>query len=229
MAGDTIPICRKELRRYFASPIAGSLLVASGLLFALGAYARDPRPLMGPVSALSSFKPGREFLQYPRVALLVSLGRLVTMFLIPMITMPLFIEEKRSRTIEMLFTSPVRDREIIAGKWIAAMALYLSILALSVIGFAIFRWPDLDWRLLPGACLALASQAAGLAAIGECISTFTRHESAAALGTLLVCIIVMKFYGSGVMKFWGFVFCGALTVSAWLLTWRSIQTLRGAF
>ena len=43
----------------------------------------------------------------------------IGLFLIPMITMRLFAEEKRSGTIELLATSPVRDIEIILGKWLA--------------------------------------------------------------------------------------------------------------
>ena len=50
----------------------------------------------------------------------------IGLFLIPMITMRLFAEEKRTGTIELLTTSPVRDIEVILGKWLAAMALYAS-------------------------------------------------------------------------------------------------------
>ena len=46
-----------------------------------------------------------------------------------MITMRLFAEEKRTGTIELLVTSPVRDIEIIVGKWLAAMLLYACLLA----------------------------------------------------------------------------------------------------
>ena len=48
----------------------------------------------------------------------------VALFLVPMITMRLFAEEKRTGTIELLLTSPVKDIEIILGKWLGAVALY---------------------------------------------------------------------------------------------------------
>ena len=54
----------------------------------------------------------------------------VGLFFIPMITMRLFAEEKRTGTIELLVTSPIRDLEIILGKWLAALVLYLTMLAL---------------------------------------------------------------------------------------------------
>ena len=52
----------------------------------------------------------------------------VGLFFIPMITMRLFAEEKRSGTIELLATSPIRDIEIIIGKWLAAVILYACLL-----------------------------------------------------------------------------------------------------
>ena len=60
------------------------------------------------------------------------------LFLIPMITMRLFAEEKRSGTIELLATSPVRDIEIIIGKWLAAVVLCMrACSAMSALNIAI--------------------------------------------------------------------------------------------
>ena len=57
----------------------------------------------------------------------------IGLFLIPMITMRLFAEEKRTGTIELLVTSPVIDLEIILGKWLAAMTLYAAMLGISLL------------------------------------------------------------------------------------------------
>jgi len=53
-----------------------------------------------------------------------------------MMTMRLFAEEKRTGTIELLATSPIRDTEIIIGKWLAALLLYAVLLLFSAINFA---------------------------------------------------------------------------------------------
>src|SRR5215831_12809709 len=110
---NAVPICKKELRRYFASPIGYVLLFGSALLAGLSLSVSEPAVLMRPIFDLSRFSPSRELvLEHTRVALLVGLARTVVLLLVPMITMRLFIEERRSRTVEMLFTSPIHDHEI---------------------------------------------------------------------------------------------------------------------
>ena len=61
---------------------------------------------------------------------LLSNASVIGLFFIPMITMRLFAEEKRTGTIELLATSPMRDMEIILGKWLAAIMLYACMLAI---------------------------------------------------------------------------------------------------
>ncbi len=85
------------------------------------------------------------------VRLLLSNVNVVALFLIPMITMRLFAEEKRSGTIELLMTSPIHDVEIVLGKWLAAVALYSIMLLVSILHMAIlFRYGQPDWRPCSG-------------------------------------------------------------------------------
>ena len=67
---------------------------------------------------------------------LLSNVSVIGLFFIPMITMRLFAEEKRTGTIELLATSPVRDIEIILGKWLAALMLYACMLLFTAVNFA---------------------------------------------------------------------------------------------
>jgi ABC-2 type transport system permease protein len=57
----------------------------------------------------------------------------VLLFFIPMLTMRLFAEEKRSGTMELLLTYPVRDGEVLAGKFLASMALFAILLILTLL------------------------------------------------------------------------------------------------
>ena len=67
---------------------------------------------------------------------LLSNASVIGLFFIPMITMRLFAEEKRTGTIELLATSPVSDAEMIIGKWLAAMTLYACMLLFTALNFA---------------------------------------------------------------------------------------------
>ena len=86
---------------------------------------------------------------------LLSNVSVIGLFFIPMITMRLFAEEKRTGTIELLATSPVRDLEIILGKWLAAMILYACLLLFTALNFAfLFLYGNPDWKPLAVGYLA---------------------------------------------------------------------------
>src|SRR5437016_14546059 len=89
----------------------------------------------------------------------------VGLFFIPVITMRLFAEEKRNGTIELLVTSPIRDLEVILGKWLAAVGLYAGMLLLTGLNVAfIFKYGNPDWKPLAVGYLGLLLQAAALLA-----------------------------------------------------------------
>jgi ABC-2 type transport system permease protein len=122
---------------------------------------------------------------------LVSNVSVIGLFLIPMITMRLFAEEKRSGTIELLATAPIRDMEIILGKWLAAMTLYAGMLLLTALNFAwLFRYGNPDWKPLAVAYLGLLLQAGALLAIGTFLSTLTRNQIIAGAATFGVCLLL---------------------------------------
>jgi ABC-2 type transport system permease protein len=229
LGGSAISICRKELRRYFASPIGWVVLVASGLLFGVGVYVRDASLLLRPLALWTGFDPGSDFREHARITLLVALARTLTMCLLPLITMRLFIEERRTRTMEMLFTSPVSEWEIVLGKWAGALLLYVAILALSTLELACFRWADVDVALLSAAYTALLVEGACLIAIGLYLSALTRHETVAAANTLVVSVLLLRYCYTGILRPKDGAVCVALGTVSWLLTWRSVRALRWAW
>jgi ABC-2 type transport system permease protein len=115
----------------------------------------------------------------------------IGLFLVPMITMRLFAEEKRSGTIELLATSPIRDFEIIMGKWLAALSVYTCMLLLSAVNFAfLFKYGNADWKPLAIGYLGLLLQAGALLAIGTFISTLTKNQIIAGAATFGVCLLL---------------------------------------
>jgi ABC-2 type transport system permease protein len=184
-------VCCKELRSYFVSPIAYLLLAMFAIVFgfffwnAVGyfVYAGMEAQMRGAMFPLN--------INEQVIRPLVSNISVIGLFLIPMITMRLFAEEKRSGTIELLATSPIRDFEVILGKWLAALTLYGGMLLLTLLNFAwLFRYGNPDWKPLAVAYLGLLLQAGALLAIGTFISTLTRNQIIAGAATFGVCLLL---------------------------------------
>jgi ABC-2 type transport system permease protein len=122
---------------------------------------------------------------------LLGFAATVALFLIPMITMRTFAEEKRTGTIELLLTSPVTDIQIIIGKWLGALLLYLCVLAMSMLNIAmLFAWGKPDLKPVLVAYLGLILQGGTLLAIGVFISTTTRNQIIAGGVTFFVCLLL---------------------------------------
>src|ERR1700685_367332 len=184
-------IYRKELHSYFVSPVAYLLLAMFAIIFgfffwnSLGYFV-----YMG----IQSQMRGQSFpmnVNEELIRPLLSNISVVGLFLIPMITMRLFAEEKRTGTIELLATSPIRDIEVIIGKWLAALILYAVMLAFTAVNFAfLFKYGNPDWRPLAIGYLGLLLQAGGLLAVGTFISTLTKNQIIAGAATFGVCLML---------------------------------------
>jgi ABC-2 type transport system permease protein len=108
-----------------------------------------------------------------------------------MIAMRLFAEEKRSGTIELLMTSPIRDMELILGKWFAALALYASILVVSALNLTfLFTYGKPDWKPIAVGYLGLLLQGGCLLAIGTFISTLTKNQIIAGVAGFCVSLLL---------------------------------------
>jgi len=184
-------ICQRELRSYFVSPIAYVLLVMFALIFGwffwnmLGAFvfysmASQMRGEMMPMNINEQIIRG-----------LLANMNVVGLFFIPVITMRLFAEEKRNGTIELLVTSPIRDLEVILGKWLAAVGLYAGMLLLTGLNVAfIFKYGNPDWKPLAVGYLGLLLQAAALLAIGTFISSLTKNQIIAGAASFGACLLI---------------------------------------
>lgn len=184
-------ICRKELSSYFASPVAYLLLTIFGVIFgfffwtALGYFVFEGMEMQmrGQMYPMN--------LNEQIIRPLLSNVGVIGLFFIPLITMRLFAEEKRTGTIELLVTSPVRDLEIILGKWLASLLLYCCLLLFTALNFAfLFRYGNPDWKPLAIGYLGLLLQAGGLLAIGTFISTLTKNQIIAGATTFGVCLLL---------------------------------------
>src|SRR6267154_107783 len=184
-------ILRKELRSYFVSPVAYLLLAMFAVIFGfffwniLGFFVfrgmeSQMRGQMMPMNINEDV-----------IRPLLSNVSVIGLFLIPMITMRLFAEEKRTGTIELLATSPISDVEVILGKWLSSVILYASMLFLTALNFLfLFKYGHPDWKPLLIGYLGLLLQAGALLAIGTFISTLTKNQIIAGAATFGVCLML---------------------------------------
>ncbi len=109
------------------------------------------------------------------------LGPWLFLFLIPAITMRLFSEEYKSSTIELLITRPVREYQIVLGKYLAALLLLIIALAPTLIYFySVGRMASPVWNIDTGAIwgsyFALLMLGATYTAIGTFASSLTDNQ-----------------------------------------------------
>ena len=183
-------IFRRELKSYFASPVAYIVLVVftvlSGVFFFIymGGFLQsqyDPR---------FQFYGGRLNLNEFVVAPYLGTINIVLLLMIPLVTMRLIAEERRGSTGEMLFTSPVRSYEIVLGKYLASLFLFAVMLVLSalhMVVLAIYGNPD-PGPMLSG-YLGVFLVGASFLAVGLFASSLTENQIVAAViafGVLLL-------------------------------------------
>jgi ABC-2 type transport system permease protein len=173
-------ILKRELAAYFASPVA----YAVGAMFLL---------LAGVFFALPFFFGSRE-------ATLRSWMNTVTvllLFIAPMLTMKLLAEEKQSGTIELLLTSPLRDWEMVTGKFLAALTYWLALLVVTLIyPFILQIFGNPDWIPIATGYLALLLVGGAMLAIGVLSSAISPNQITAvmvAFAILLVFYIAANF------------------------------------
>jgi ABC-2 type transport system permease protein len=188
---NTWTIAKKELNSYFRSPIAYGVMaffaLIAGYFFYVAVVYFVRRGLESSMMGQSFPMDVNEFVVRPVFSNISVIG----LFLIPMITMRLFAEEKRTGTIELLLTSPLSDMSIIFGKWLGGMILYTAMLGLSAISMALlFAYGQPDWRPILIGYLGLLLQGGALLAIGTFVSNCTKNQIVAGVAGFAVCLLL---------------------------------------
>jgi len=188
--GNIIALAHKELRAYFVSPIAYVLLVFFALLF--GWFYVAGINLMVQLS-MGQFGMGgpqvvnvNEFMIRP----LFGNTAVILLFLLPMLTMRSYAEEKRSGTMELLLTSPLSDFQIIMGKFVGALALYVLMLAVTLIHIGILFWyGEPEWGPIFTGYLGLLLMGGAFISVGLAISSMTKNQIVAGVATFAVLLL----------------------------------------
>jgi ABC-2 type transport system permease protein len=189
------PIFKKEMRLYFTSPVAWVIITM--FLFMAGYFFYSIFAFYTLASMQSAMNPqmARELNVTDSVLRpLFSNVSVILLLLMPLLTMRLFAEERRSGTIELLLTYPVRDGAVLIGKYLAALALYVIMLALTLLYPGIvFYFARVEWGPLLTGYLGLLLMGATFLAVGIFASSLTENQIVAAVttfGTLLLLWVV---------------------------------------
>src|SRR5712691_1978734 len=189
-----LAIAHKELKSYFASPIAYIAIGLWALLFGwffvaiLNFFVRQSMQMgqfgmQGP----QAMNINQQLIR-PVVAQNVPI---LVLFLLPMVTMRTYSEEKRSGTIELLLTSPLTDFQIIMGKFLGAMGLFATMLAVTVIHLGLlFVYGRPEWKPIVSTYIGLLLLGGCFISIGLFISSLTKNQIVAGMVTFTVFLLL---------------------------------------
>jgi ABC-2 type transport system permease protein len=185
-------IARREYHRFFTSPIAYVvafvMLLTLGIMFAItiiyyrqnvlgGGYGAPPAPDMGGITGTFAF---------------------LLILMLPAITMRLVTDETKMGTMELLLTAPVRDWELILGKWLGGLLYMLTLLGTTLVYAFILNameTPGIDQQQLVTSYLGLILVIASLLALGVGVSAMFSNQVAAFFVTLGVFVFLWWLVG----------------------------------
>ena len=187
---NVLTIAHKELKSYFASPIAYIIIGFFALVFGWFYFVALTFFMQ---ASMQMGMPGQGQINVNNMAIrpLLQNVSVVALFVLPLITMRTYAEEKRSGTIELLLTSPLTDAQIILGKFFGALALYALMLGVTWIHVAIlFIYGNPEWKPILSGYLGLLLMGASFLSIGLLISSLTKNQIVAGMVTFAVLLLM---------------------------------------
>jgi ABC-2 type transport system permease protein len=196
---NTWAIFKRELRAYFSSPVAyvviTMFLLISGFFFYFfflefnQVSLRMIQQRFGQIPTVNDYVMGRLFFNIT----------VIFMFVLPMLTMRQFAEEKRSGTMELLLTYPVRDGEVILGKYLASMFVLVVMLAATALypGFLLATTTPEIPPILTG-YLGILLVGSCFVAVGMFVSSMSENQVVAGFTTFGILLV---FWVIGAVKY----------------------------
>ena len=190
-------IAARELRSLFLSPLAWSILAVT--LFIL-AYL-----FLSQIEAYINLQPRLATLEgAPGVADIVVAplfadAAVVLLLITPLVTMRVLSEERRNRTLTLLFSAPLSMTEIVVGKYLGVLSFFLILLALlALMPLSLLAGTELDMGKLAAGMLGLVLVIAAFTAIGVYMSSLTEQPTVAAVTTfgLLLLLWIIDWAGN---------------------------------
>jgi len=182
-------IAKREYDQYFISPIA--YVVAVSLLVLTGGY-------FGVLLLAANQQAASGYGFVPGVTDVNNLFGFLMLISVPALTMRVLADETRTGTIELLLTAPVRDFELVAGKWLGSFMFVVTLALVTGIYPVILNAqvsPGIDLKLLTSSYLGLILLAGAFVALGVGISAIFSNQVTAFISTLALFIILWWLIG----------------------------------
>lgn len=210
----TFAVFKKEMRAYFASPIAYAvssifLLISGYFFYAILSYfslisvqaSMNPAMAQGLNVTDGIFRP-----------LFTNLS-VILLFMMPLITMRLFAEERKQGTLELLLTYPLRDGEVLFGKFLAATCICsLMLLVTAIYPLLVALWSEVELYPILTGYLGLLLLAMAFISLGILFSSLTENQIVAA---------VLAF--GALLLFWMIGWAATLAEGDWGLLFRHLS------
>ncbi len=184
-----LAIVRKDWRGYFASPIGyvviGMYAVIFGYFYTVGLHWFIQQSMQAAAGG-GAMNINQQMIRYVFLN-----STVIFLFVVPLITMRTYAEEKRSGTIELLMTSPVTDFQIVIGKFLGAMSLYGAMLVLTLVHIAVlFRFGNPEWKPIVSGYLGLVLLGGCFVSVGVFFSSLTKNQIVAGMFTFAVLLLL---------------------------------------
>jgi ABC-2 type transport system permease protein len=191
-------LARHELRRLFLSPLAWTILavVQVVLAFLFLANLEYFAQLQPRLAAMGSEHGVTEIV----VAQLLGNAGVILLLVTPLVSMRLISDERRHRTLSLLYSAPLSMAEIVLGKYLGLLAFLGILLALiALMPLSLLAGGALDTGLFLSCLLGLALLLACFAAAGLFMSSLTQHQTVAAVGGfgILLLFWLLDWSGAG--------------------------------
>jgi ABC-2 type transport system permease protein len=185
-----LAIVGKEWRGYFSSPVGyvvlGMYAVVFGYFYAIGLDWFVRASMQAPQMGGGPMNVNQQLVRYVFLN-----STVIFLFVVPLITMRTWAEEKRSGTIELLMTSPVTDFELVMGKFLGAMSLYGAMLAMTLLHvLLLFAFGHPEWKPIASGYLGLLLLGGCFVSVGLFFSSLTKNQIVAGMFTFAVLLML---------------------------------------
>ena len=174
-------ILKRELYVYFLSSIA--YVVVTIFLLLSGYFFYSAFAYFSMISVQAMQMPGAGGINVTEMVLYPTFGNMsvIMLLMMPLLTMRLFAEEKKAGTLELMLSYPVRETELLFGKFIACMLIFLIMLALTwLYPFLMWLYAEPDIGPIVTGYLGLFLMGTAFIALGLMVSSITENQIVAA-------------------------------------------------